>query len=69
MLFRSKNLGIAISEKGLQDLKTQREIDAPADHFRSRTIQVVGVVVVREDRVYIDVHKASQINEIQTSAD
>jgi hypothetical protein len=64
-----KNLGIAITEKGIQDLKQRRRINAPADHFLEKTIRVVGVVVLREDRPYIDVDEADQITEVKPSAE
>lgn len=57
-----KNLGIAISEQGIGDLKQKRGIDAPADHYRGKTVQVTGVVTLVEDRPYIKVDAAEQID-------
>jgi hypothetical protein len=61
-----KNLGIAITEKGIEDLRQRRGITAPAEHFLEKTIRVVGVVVLREDRPYIDVKEAEQITEVKS---
>ena len=57
-----RNLGIAIVEKGLNDLSAQKGIGAPADHFRSKKIRVVGTVVLEDMRPYIKVEQADQID-------
>src|SRR5262245_36649262 len=50
-----KNLGIAVSEQGIADLKQKRGVDAPADYYRGKKIRVIGKVVLEEDRPYIKV--------------
>lgn len=57
-----KNMGIAISEQGISDLKQKRGVDTPSDYYRSKKIRVVGVVTVEEDRPYIKVDDAEQID-------
>lgn len=57
-----KNLGIAISEPGINDLKQKRQVDAPADYYRGRSIRVEGVVVIEEERTYIKVDTAEQLD-------
>jgi hypothetical protein len=56
------NLGIAIVEQGLVSLKEKQKIDAPADHFRAKTIRVVGEIVIEEQKPYIKVTDAAQIS-------
>jgi hypothetical protein len=57
-----KNLGVAISEKGVSDLKQQRGVDAPAEYYRGKKIRVVGKIVIRDERPYIDVDEARQLD-------
>ncbi len=57
-----KNLGIAISEKGVSSLKQKRNVDAPAEYYRGKKIQVIGVVVIEEERAYIKVDDAEQLD-------
>jgi hypothetical protein len=57
-----KNLGIAISEQGVADLKQKRNVDAPADFYRGKWIRVVGQVVIEENRPYIKVDAAEQLD-------
>ena len=57
-----KNLGIAISERGLNDLKQKRQIDTPTDYYHGNSIRVEGVVVIEEDRTYIKVDDAEQLD-------
>lgn len=57
-----RNLGIAIVEKGLNDLSAQKGIGAPADHFRAKKIRVVGTVVIEDMRPYIKIEQADQID-------
>ncbi len=57
-----KNLGIAVSEKGIAELKQKRGVDAPADYYRGKKIRVVGTVVLEEDRPYIKVDDAEQLD-------
>ena len=56
------NLGIAIDEAGEQDLGRKfNNTDLPA-LFLNKTIRVTGTVARRDERTYIDVDKASQID-------
>lgn len=57
-----KNLGIAISEKGVEALKQKRGVDDPAEFYRTRKIRVVGEVVIEEERPYIKVDDAEQLD-------
>lgn len=57
-----KNLGIAISEKGVTSLKQKRQVDAPAEYYRDKTIRVVGVVVLEEERAYIKIDDADELD-------
>lgn len=57
-----KNLGIAISEQGQTELKQQRGIADAAEFYRNKQIRVVGIVELEEDRVYIKVHAAEQLD-------
>jgi len=57
-----KNLGVAISETGVTDLKQKRGVDAPDEYYRGKSIRVVGVVVKDEDRPYIKVDEADQLD-------
>ncbi|WP_397568230.1 hypothetical protein [Schlesneria sp. T3-172] len=56
------NLGIAISERGINDLKQKRQVELPAEYYRGKSIRVQGEVVLEEDRVYIKVDDADQID-------
>ncbi len=57
-----KNLGIAISEEGVADLHKVRDVTAPEEHYRGKKIRVVGEVVIEDDRVYIKVSSAEQMD-------
>ncbi len=64
--FRSvKNLGVAIIEKGLADLKTKKSIGHPEEYFANKKIHVTGTVVIREENAYIEVDTADQIDLAQ----
>jgi hypothetical protein len=56
------NLGVAISEKGIADLKTKRGIDNAAEFYKTKTVRVVGKVRVEDDRAYIDVDDADHLD-------
>lgn len=56
------NLGIAISEKGVEDLKKVRGVSTPEDFYKGKKIQVTGEVVIEDDRVYIKVNSADQLD-------
>lgn len=57
-----KNLGIALTEAGIQDLKQKRGVDAPADFYHGKTIRVTGTVSLTEEKVYLEVTQAGQID-------
>jgi hypothetical protein len=57
-----KNLGIAISEKGVSDLKQKRNVDEPSEYYRGKVIRVVGDVVIEDERPYIKVDEAEQLD-------
>lgn len=57
-----KNLGIAITEAGIQDLKQKRGVDGPADYYHGKTIRVTGTVSLKEENVYIEVTQAEQLD-------
>ena len=57
-----KNLGVAITEKGIQDLKQKRSVDGPADYYRGKTIRVLGTVILKEEKPYIEVNEAEQLD-------
>lgn len=59
------NLGVAISEKGIADLKAKRGIDNAAEYYKTKTVRVVGKVRLEDDRAYIDVHEADQLDLAQ----
>lgn len=56
------NLGVAISEKGIADLKAKRGIDNAAEFYKTKTVRFVGTVRLEDDRAYIDVHDADQLD-------
>lgn len=58
----SRNLGVAIIEKGLADLKTKKSIGKPEEYYANKKIRVTGTVVIREENAYIDVDTAEQID-------
>ncbi len=57
-----KNLGIAITEKGIQDLKQKRAVAGPAAFYRGKTIRVLGTVLLKEDKPYIEINEAAQLD-------
>lgn len=64
-----KNLGIAISERGLSDLKQKRGVVAPEEYYRGKSIRVLGTVASEEDRVYIKVDEAEQLDLADTKSE
>jgi len=54
------NLGLVITAAGAAKFR-EGKIDDPADYFKGRTIQVRGVVVLKEGRPYIEVVDPGQI--------
>lgn len=61
-------LGVAISEKVLEALKTQRQIEKPAEHYRGKKVRVTGVIVIEDNRPYIKVDEVSQLELIDDAA-
>jgi hypothetical protein len=55
-----KNLGVVITEDGRAKFSAAG-IDDPAQHFSGKNIRVRGVVILRENRPYIEVSDPSQI--------
>ncbi len=64
-----KNLGVAISEQGVADLKKVRNVDVPEEFYRGKMIRVVGVVVDEDDRIYIKVNEAEQLDLAKRESD
>ena len=60
MLFRSKNLGVVVTEDGRAKFSAAG-IDDPTAHYKGKTIRVRGVVIRRDDRPYIEVSDPGQI--------
>jgi hypothetical protein len=58
-----KNLGVAITEAGVAKFKGAK-IDNPAVHFKGKTIRVQGVVILKENRPYIEVDDPGQIEVV-----
>jgi hypothetical protein len=63
-----KNLGVAITEQGASDLRAQRNIESPVDTFRDKTIRVVGTIVIEDERPYLKIDAADQINLVEPDA-
>jgi hypothetical protein len=57
-----KNLGIQISEKGVSDLKQKRNVDEPSEFYRGKMIRVLGEIVIEDERPYIKVEEAEQLD-------
>jgi len=55
-----KNLGLVVTTAGAAKFK-EAGIDDPAKHFQGKTIRVRGVVVLKENRPYIEVDDPGQI--------
>jgi len=66
--FRDENnLTVVIFKRGLESF-AEEKIDAPAEHFRGKTIRVTGTVEMYKDKPQIKVDRADQI-EIVPEAD
>jgi hypothetical protein len=59
-----KNLGVVVTESGRARFG-EAGIDDPTAHFGGKTIRVRGVVILREDRPYIEVNDPSQIETVR----
>lgn len=57
-----KNLGVRIPEAGLAAIKRVRSIDKPSDFYQGKRIRVVGKVILQDDKPYIDVTDAEQLD-------
>lgn len=55
-----KNLGIVVTKDGSASFK-QAGIEDPAVHFKDKSIQVTGTVILKDDRPRIEVNDAKQI--------
>ena len=58
------NLGVVVTTAGAVRFK-EAGIDDPAAHFRCKTIRVQGVVVMKENRPYIEVDDPGQIAVVE----
>jgi len=66
--FRDENnLTVVIFKRGLENFAAEK-IEAPAEHFRGKTIRVTGTVEMYKDKPQIKVDRADQI-EIVPEAD
>lgn len=55
------NLGVTLTDDVEMELARQHSTSDVAGFFRKKTIRVTGKVVRRDDRTYLDVEKADQI--------
>lgn len=62
-----KNLGLLVTTTGAAKFKGAG-IDDPADHFQGKTVQVQGVVILKEGRPYIEVDDPAQIVVVEQVA-
>ncbi len=58
-----KNLGIAISVDAAAQMK-EKGIDDPAEYYKDKRIRVTGPIMRFEDRPYLPVMDAKQIEEV-----
>jgi hypothetical protein len=58
------NLAVAVTRIGKAKFK-EAMIDDPAGRFKGKTIQVQGVVTVKDDRPRIDVDDPQQIETVR----
>ena len=56
----STNLGVVVTAAGAAKFK-EAGIDDPADYLKGKTIRVQGVVIMKENRPYIEVDDPGQI--------
>jgi hypothetical protein len=59
-----KNLGVVVTESGRAKF-AEAGIDDPTAHFKGKTIRVRGVVIPKENRLYIEVNDPSQIEIVK----
>jgi len=59
-----KNLGVVVTTAGVAKFK-EGGIDDPAHYFNGKTIKVQGIVILKENRPYIEVHHPGQIEVVE----
>lgn len=59
------NLAVTIRQAAADEM-SKAGIDDPAKHFKGKTILVTGTIKVKDDKVRMDVDKASQIEIVET---
>jgi DNA/RNA endonuclease YhcR with UshA esterase domain len=59
-----KNFAVAVTETGKGKFR-KAKIDDPASHFKGKTIQVTGVVTVKDDQPQIEVDDPGQIEVVE----
>jgi hypothetical protein len=59
-----KNLGVVITRAGAAKLK-EAGVDDPAAHYKDKTIQVTGTVILKESRPRIEVDDAKKIKIVE----
>jgi DNA/RNA endonuclease YhcR with UshA esterase domain len=58
-----KNFAVAVTEAG-KDKFREAKIDDPAGHFKGKTIQVTGLVRVKDNQPQIEVDDTQQIEVV-----
>jgi DNA/RNA endonuclease YhcR with UshA esterase domain len=58
-----KNFAVAVTETGKSKF-TEAKIDDPAGHFKGKTIQVTGLVTVKDNQPQIEVDDPGQIEVV-----
>jgi hypothetical protein len=59
-----KNLGVVVTRVGAAKFK-EAGIDDPAEHFKDKTIRVTGTVLLKEERMRIEVDDPRQIRVVE----
>lgn len=62
-----RNLGVVVTAAGAAKFK-ETKINNPAAHFIGQTIRVQGVVILKENRPYIEVDDPAQIEIVGCTA-
>lgn len=60
------NLGVALSADVVRELQTSLGITSPETYFLNKKIRVTGVIAIREERVYLDISKATEIDALDS---
>jgi hypothetical protein len=63
-----KNLGVVVTKLGAAKFK-EAGVDDPAVHFKDKTIQVKGTVVIKEERPRIEVDDPKQLRIVAKEKD